>query len=232
MGYRFVETGVGCQAHDNPECLCDVTPLPGGVPIVKVPNVSRFPTGLGNAADSLVVWGSDTLGRFEALYGIDQMALNEALALWQGHGKRNNSHGAALQASAVSKCLQAGLSLEQAARWLGTTLHDAMDQLYPRDRHEVILQMEKMIRGRKHSSAEIAAELGLPRTMVSTAASRWGVKLPRTRVDPRTAEVVRLVSEGHSRRKVAEMTGVGISAVCKWTTHLPKSPVGRKPKEK
>lgn len=228
--YQFQETGIGCAKHSDPECLCDVKPLKAGVPIVKLPRLHDYPASGGNQGLEFIVWASGTLARFEALAGINETELNDALGLWEGRDARSNSHSAAQKVSAVSKCLQAGLTFEQAARWLSIELPLMMDLLYPRERHALILEIEKLMRA-GGSATEIAKVTGTTGQYVTGLARRWNVKMPHSglRYGPEVqAKARELVKSGKSRRAVGREMGISETRVASWCRDLPGRPYVRR----
>lgn len=230
--YKFEESGVGCAKHADPACLCDVKPLPDGVPIVKVPDPHRYPPNGGNQALRFIVWASTALGRFEALIGVNETDLNIALGIWEGREAETRYHAAAQRQHAVALCLAAGLTIEQTARWLGATTVEVMDLLWPkRSRHELILKVEPMIRARM-SAQEIAKATGTDARWVCGVARSWNVSLPHSsiRLGPEIREEARrLVQSGLSRRAAARQLGISETRVSTWTRDLPCKRKGRKP---
>ena len=152
--------------------------------------------------------------------------------MWEGKdADRSNSHQAQMRSVAAKKALQAGLTLEQAARWFGTTLTDFMDHLYARDRHELILKLEPHIRARK-TTRQIAEATGLKRNYICGVAKAWGVTLPNgNRQRPQEAydEAYRLVKGGMSRRQAAIQTGISQHCIASLCRDLPGNKRGPKP---
>lgn len=220
--YTFEESGVGCEAHQDPDCLCDVKVGPS-VPIVKAPRLAPVLDMSTNGANSFILWASMTLGRFEALSGINETVLNEALSLWEGRHNNRPDKGNGYRTKAASMCLKAGLTFEQTARWLSTEVPFLLDLFFPRERHEFILKIEPLIRARK-TSRQIADELGIQPVYVVELARRWNVKLPHsgTRLDPALKVKARkMVKTGMSRRAVARALDISETRVSTWCRDLP-----------
>ena len=55
----------GCATHGQSDCLCDVQPLEGGVPIRDVPNAERL-LQLGVSRLGLILWADELNARQEA----------------------------------------------------------------------------------------------------------------------------------------------------------------------
>ena len=48
----------GCGAHDQSDCLCDVQPIEGGVPIRAIPSAERL-LALGISRLGLALWAEE-----------------------------------------------------------------------------------------------------------------------------------------------------------------------------
>lgn len=229
--YQFQETGVGCADHQDPACLCDVTPLPGGVPVKVVPDARHYPSFEGNEALRFIVWASTAIGRFEALSGINETVLNEALSIWEG--RRSDHDAKSARVTAAHRCLRGGLTLEQTARWLSATLFEVMDLFYDRPKHALVLEMEKYVRSGKHSAEEIARLTGCEQKYATALARSWGIRLPHSsvRYGPEVKEKARsMVKSGMSRRAVARALAISETRVSTWCEDLPTLYNGKKSK--
>lgn len=61
----FPSDSGGCAAHGMSDCLCDVQPITGGVPVRQVPFANRL-LELGLTRQSLVTWAEELAARHES----------------------------------------------------------------------------------------------------------------------------------------------------------------------
>ena len=215
--YQFEETGVGCEAHQDPDCLCDVRLLPNPVPVRKFYLPSEAPRGAADG-NSFVAWAERAMGLFEALAGINETGMHEALALWEQRAGGKNQAGN--RTAAVSLALRSGLTLEQAARWFGTTLQVVLDTLVPDRAFQArLLAVEPYVRRGDMTSKEISEATGASAGFIVECARRWNVKLPHgLRHSPELrAKALAMVKAGMSRRAAARELGVAETCVVRWT---------------
>lgn len=235
--YVFEETGVGCEAHDDPTCLCDVT--------IELPTTIRYTfrdvahsplaVALCKRHDDKITfegWASFIIAINDERIRIDAATLADRMSQIRADDalpKKPGSDGRTLTHKLYTAILEFGLGTRSAAQILGTDPVALYELTAPKEWSkgglrdiglDGMLEVERLLLEGELGVGAICKETGAARHLVDDRAARMGIKPPigrwaqAQRPDVK-ALIKRLNDEGYSARTivadVAASLGVKVS---------------------